>query len=141
MDKFLDKLYGTEEEFEFFLEGILKASVRLVNRTDELREELDGLEKETQIFISDEGSGFWFEHTGDGLIYQKGICKDAPLKVWLPKEALISILKQDVYASDLYMKGKIQLRGDIDQAIRLKNFLYNFTKYLRNIKSISSKKD
>ena len=133
METVLDKLEGNNEEFRFFLHHIIKSAVRMVNRTEELQEEIEGFERITQINISDVDIHFWFEYNNSRVIYKKGFNKNASLEITVTKDLIIRIIKQEIRGGDAYMKGKIKVRGDFSHAIRAKYILRSVLKYLNQL--------
>jgi putative sterol carrier protein len=126
----LNNLEGDNEKFIKTLDSIIKAGVKIVNSTDELREELIGFDDIYQTSVLDLGFDYWLQVSDGRLSYKKGINPEALFKMNYTKELIIKILKGEISGTDAFMKGKINVEGDISQGLRYVKLFRIFTRYL-----------
>ena len=127
----LKNLEGDNDNFIKALDLIIKAGVKIVNSTDELQEELIGFDDIYQTAILDLGFNYWLQVSDGKLRYQKGVNPDASFKMNYTKELIIKILKGEISGTDAFMKGKINVEGEISQGLRYVKLFRIFTKYLK----------
>ncbi|MFW9936718.1 MAG: SCP2 sterol-binding domain-containing protein [Promethearchaeota archaeon] len=126
----LKNLEGDKEDFIKGLDMIIKAGVKIVNSTEELKEELIGFDDIYQTSVIDLGFNYWLQVSDGKLSYQKGLNSDASFKMNYTKELIIKILKGEISGTDAFMKGKIKVEGEISQGLRYVKLFRIFTKYL-----------
>ncbi|MFX0057426.1 MAG: SCP2 sterol-binding domain-containing protein [Candidatus Hodarchaeota archaeon] len=126
----LKNLEGENENFKKALESIIKAGVKIVNSTEELREELIGFDDIYQTSVIDLGFNYWLQVSEGKLSYKKGINPEASFIMNYTKELIIKILKGEISGTDAFMKGRIHVQGEISQGLRYVKLFRIFTKYL-----------
>lgn len=129
--KLLEVLENDEEKFIDILDKIIVGFVKLVNSLDDLREELIGLDDIYQTFIEDANFNYWLEVSEGKIHYEKGVNAQADFKMTLSKELIIKILKGEISGTEEFMKGKINVDGDLSQGlhyIKLFRIIFRFLK-------------
>ncbi|MFX1293018.1 MAG: SCP2 sterol-binding domain-containing protein [Promethearchaeota archaeon] len=125
-------LENNSEEFITTLERIIRLGVSIIKNTDELREEIIDYDDIYQISIMDINYHFWFKVSNGTILYKKGINRGATFRVKYKKDIFIKILKREMQGTDAYMKGKIQVDGDLTQGLRFIKLFRMFVKYINN---------
>jgi len=128
--KVLTGVKTSDEDFVALLDKILKICVIMSKKIDEIREELGELEGIIQIIIEGLDYKFWFKKNNHVIRHEQGINEHANLKIWISKNLLIKLLKQEITTSDAYMKGIITLKGSLTLAMHFNKYLLAFAKYL-----------
>ena len=113
----------SKEQFIPLLERILKAALNIIEKTEELREEIMDYDDIYQIHIDDLFFDFWVKVSKGTVVYNRGINAGATLKINTSKEILIRILKQEVSGSDVYMKGVMKAKGTLKHALKFRNLV------------------
>jgi hypothetical protein len=131
-DSILVDLENRNEEFQSVTDQIIKFIVMKFKNTDELRDEVADYNDIYQIIVEDGNFNFWLKISNGSIIYRKGINRNAAFKVKYIKETFIKILKREVNGTDAYMKGLIQVDGDLSQGLRFIKLFRLFMKYLNN---------
>lgn len=126
----LTGLETSNEEFIKLFEGVLKTSIRMAKHVEELSEEIGDYDRITQVHVEDVEFDFWIENKSTRIFYHRGVNPDASLCVFITKKLIVKILKQEIGASDVYMKGMVKLKGNLTQAIHFKNYMVTFSKYM-----------
>ncbi len=130
INSLLNGLEGTNKEFIKTLERIIKIGVKVINNTEELKEELLGLDDIYQTCIKDVNFKYWLEVSNGRLDYSEGINPKAKFKMIFTKSLIINILKGEESGVDEFMKGKINVEGDLSQGLRYIKLFRLFFKYL-----------
>lgn len=130
INSLLNGLEGTNKEFIKILERIIKIGVNVINNTEELKEELLGLDDIYQTCIKDVNFKYWLEVSNGRLDYSEGINPKAKFKMIFTKSLIIKILKGEESGVDEFMKGKINVEGDLSQGLRYIKLFRLFFKYL-----------
>ncbi|NHJ23406.1 MAG: hypothetical protein EAX89_02450 [Candidatus Lokiarchaeota archaeon] len=130
INSLLNGLEGTNKEFIKILERIIKIGVNVINNTEELKEELLGLDDIYQTCIKDVNFKYWLEVSNGRLDYSEGINPKAKFKMIFTKSLIIKILKGEESGVDEFMKGKINVEGDLSQGVRYIKLFRLFFKYL-----------
>ena len=120
------------EEFITALERIIRLGVSIIKNTEELREEIIEYDDIYQISITDINYHFWFKVSNGTILYKKGINRGASFRVKYKKDIFIKILKREMQGTDAYMKGKIQVDGDLTQGLRFIKLFRIYIKYINN---------
>ncbi len=127
----LENLESNGVKFEYVLDKIIKGVVKIMNNTEELKEELMGYDDIYQTYVVDADFNYWLEVSDGRLYYEKGVHPQALFKITLTKELIIKILKEDLSGTDAFMKGKIKVEGSLSQGLRYIKVFRIFEKYLR----------
>ncbi|MFW9942776.1 MAG: SCP2 sterol-binding domain-containing protein [Candidatus Thorarchaeota archaeon] len=120
------------EEFIIALERIIRLGVSVINNNEELREEIIEYNDIYQISITDINYHFWAKISNGTIMYKKGINRDASFRVKYHKDIFIKILTRKISGTDAYMKGKIQVDGDLTQGLRFIKLFRLVIKYINN---------
>ncbi len=126
--KSLDK---DSPKFEYVLDKIIKAVVKIMNGTEELKEELIGFDDIYQTYVSDANFNYWLEVSDGKVHYEKGVNPKALFTIKFNKDIIIQILKDEISGTDAFMKGKINVEGSLSQGLRYIKLFRIFVKYLR----------
>ncbi|GAG94235.1 unnamed protein product [marine sediment metagenome] len=118
-------------KFDYVLDKIIKAVVKIMNNTEELKEELIGFDDIYQTNVIDANFDYWLEVSDGKLSYKKGTNPKALFKIIINKDIIIQILKNEVSGTDAFMKGKINIEGSLSQGLRYIKLFRIFVKYLR----------
>ncbi|MFW9881944.1 MAG: SCP2 sterol-binding domain-containing protein [Candidatus Thorarchaeota archaeon] len=125
-------LENNTEEFITALEGIIRFGVNIIKNTEELREEILDFDDIYQISITDINYHFWFKILNGTILYKRGVNREATFSIKYKKDLFIKILKREMLGTDAYMKGKIQVDGDLTQGLRFIKLFRIFIKYINN---------
>ncbi|MFX1448224.1 MAG: SCP2 sterol-binding domain-containing protein [Promethearchaeota archaeon] len=125
--KSLDK---DSPKFEYVLDKFIKAVVKIINNTEELKEELIGFDDIYQTYVIDADFNYWLEVSDGKVFYQKGVNQKALFTMNLKKDIIIQILKNEVSGTDAFMKGKIKVSGSLSQGLRYIKLFRLFVTYL-----------
>jgi len=118
-------------KFEYVLDKIIKVVVKIMNNTEELKEELVGFDDIYQTSVVDANFDYWLEVSSGKLSYEKGVNPKALFKINIDKDIIIQILKNKISGTDAFMKGKINVEGSLSQGLRYIKLFRIFVKYLR----------
>jgi len=126
----LKSLEKDSPKFEYVLDKIIKAVVKIMNSTEELKEELIGFDDIYQAYVTDADFNYWLEVSDGKVSYKKGVNPKALFTINLNKEIIIQILKNEVSGTDAFMKGKIKVGGSLSQGLRYIKLFRIFVSYL-----------
>ncbi|MFX1388990.1 MAG: SCP2 sterol-binding domain-containing protein [Promethearchaeota archaeon] len=126
------ELENHNEEFVSILDQIIKFIILKFKNTEELREEIIDYDVIYQIIITDINFNFWLKVSNGLIIYRKGVNRKSSFRVKYTKEILVKVLKREMYGTDAFMKGIIQVDGDLSQGLRFIKLFRLFMKYLNN---------
>ena len=127
----LKNLEQNGAKFGFVLDKIIKGVVKIMNSTEELKEELMGYDDIYQTYIIDADFNYWLEVSDGRLRYEKGVNPQALFKINLTKDLIIKILREEIIGFDAFMKGKINVEGSLSQGLRFIKLFRILQKYLR----------
>jgi putative sterol carrier protein len=127
----LESLDGDSSKFASVLDKIIKAVVKIMNKTDELSEELVGFDDVYQTYVLDSGFNYWLEVSDGVLHYEKGVNPKALFAIKLNTDIITRILKNEISGTDAFMKGKITIEGSLSQGFRYIKLFKIFMKYLQ----------
>ena len=126
----LEHLDVESPKFANVLDKIIKAVVKIMNNTEELKEELVGFDDIYQTYVLDADFNYWLEVSDGKLQYEKGVNPKALFAITFNKDILIQILKNKLSGTDAFMKGKINVEGSLSQGLRYIKLFRIFVKYL-----------
>jgi len=118
-------------KFNNVLDKIIKVVVKIMNNTEELKEELVGFDDIYQTNVVDANFNYWLEVSDGKLSYEKGINPKALFKINFNKDLIIQILRNEISGTDAFMKGKINIEGSLSQGLRYIKLFRIFVKYLK----------
>ncbi len=119
-------------DFQAILKDYIRVVVRVAQNSEEIREEARDFDDNYQFFIKNEEGpdfNFWLRISKGKISYHEGINKST-LRLIIDKERLIKMLKRELSATDAYMKGIIQIHGSLTEAMKCRNLLKTFFKYI-----------
>lgn len=131
INSILRNLDKDSPKFEYVLDKIIKAVVKIMNNTEELKEELLGFDDIYQTNVVDANFNYWLEVSDGKLTYEKGVNPKALFKINIDKDIIIQILRNKVSGTDAFMKGKINIEGSLSQGLRYIKLFRIFVKYLK----------
>ena len=127
----LANLDGDSPKFASILDKIIKAVVKIMNNTEELKEELIGFDDIYQAYVLDTDFNYWLEVSDGVLHYEKGINPNAKFSINFNRDIILKILKAEMSGTDAFMKGKINVEGSLSQGLRYIKLFRIFVKYLQ----------
>ena len=92
---FLRNLDKDSPKFDYVLDKIIKAVVKIMNNTEELKEELVGFDDIYQTYVVDANFNYWLKVSDGKLSYEKGINQKALFTINISKDIIIQILKHE----------------------------------------------
>jgi putative sterol carrier protein len=132
IDVVLNKLLNGDNESIVILDKFIKSIVNIIEKTEELKEELIDFNETYQFHITDLNFSFWINAIKKQITYEMGINEDATLRVFFTKDILSKVLTKEMGGIEAYMKGLIKIKGNLSHAIKIKNYLSHLIKYLLN---------
>ena len=126
----LKNLESNGAKFEFVLDKIIKGVVKIMNNTEELKEELMGYDDIYQTYVIDADFNYWLEVSDGRLHYEKGVNPQTLFRITITKDLIIKILKEEIIGFDAFMKGKINIEGSLSQGLRFIKLFRILQKYL-----------
>ena len=127
----LENLESNGVKFEYALDKIITGVVKIMNNTEELKEELIGYDDIYQTYVNDADFNYWLEVSNGRLSYEKGVNPQALFKINLTKDLIIKILRKEISGTEVFMKGKIKVEGSLSQGLRYIKLFRIFEKYSR----------
>ncbi len=127
----LENLDSNGVKFEYMLDKIIKGVVRIMNKTEELKEELMGYDDIYQTYVIDANFNYWLEVSDGKVRYEKGVNPQALFKINFTKDLIIKIFREEISGTDAFMKGKIKVEGSLSQGLRYIKLFRILEKYLR----------
>ena len=128
-----ENLESKGAKFEYVLDKIIKRVVKIMNNTEELKEELIGYDDIYQTYVIDADFNYWLEVSEGRLRYEKGVHPQALFTITITKDLIIKILRKEMIGTEAFMKGKIKVEGSLSQGLRYIKVFRIFEKYLRKI--------
>ena len=127
----LENLESNGAKFEYFLDKIIKGVVRIMNDTEELKEELMGYDDIYQTYVIDAEFNYWLKVSDGRLYYEKGVNPQALFTIIFTKKLIVQILREEISGTAAFMKGQIKVEGSLSQGLRYIKLFRIFEKYLR----------
>ncbi len=127
----IDELETKDTEKLTAFNRFLEFSINIVQTTQELREEILDFDNIYQFYVNDINFEFWIKISKGSIIYKKGINENYDLRMFLTKNLLLRLIKQDITINDAYMKGLLKMQGDISQAVKFRNLIKFYRKYVK----------
>jgi ubiquinone biosynthesis protein UbiJ len=131
----IDELETEETEIVATFTRFLEFSINFIQSTQELREEILDFDNIYQFYVNDINFELWIEISNGSIIYKKGININSDLRIFLTKNLLLRLIKQDITITDAYMKGLLKMQGDISQVVKFRNLVRFYSKYVKLSKS------
>ena len=130
LDKFINLIENENIDAISLLKSFIKFGTKIVQNNKEFLEELKKVNSSYQVTISDVNFDFWVKILDGKIEYNEGIDPDAVFKIILSKNLLIKIIKQEITATEAYMKGLLKINGSLSHALKIRNFLRMLYHYL-----------
>jgi ubiquinone biosynthesis protein UbiJ len=127
----IDELETEETEIVATFTRFLEFSINFIQSTQELREEILDFDNIYQFYVNDINFELWIEISNGSIIYKKGININSDLRIFLTKNLLLRLIKQDITITDAYMKGLLKMQGDISQVVKFRNLVRFYSKYVK----------
>ena len=127
----IDELDTVDSEKLTTFNRFLEFSFNLVQTTQELREEILDFDNIYQFYVSDINYEFWIKISKGSIIHKEGINENSDLRIYLTKDLIIRLTKQEITITDAYMKGLLNMQGDISQAIKFRNLIKFCREYVK----------
>ena len=127
----LDELEAEDTEIITIFTRFLEFSITFIQNTQELREEILDFDNIYQFYVNDINFELWIEISNGSIIYKKGININSDLRIFLTKNLLLRLIKQDITITDAYMKGLLKMQGDISQVVKFRNLVRFYRKYVK----------
>jgi hypothetical protein len=131
LNSILDGILEDDEKFLSVIDRIINAGVKIVNNTEELKEELREFEGIYQTYVYDANFSYWFEVSEAKVSYKRGVNSKAPFSCYFTKELFIKILTRELSGTDEFLKGRIRVDGDLSQGLKYVKFHRLFFKYIK----------
>lgn len=131
INSLLEVLERDKKQFVKVLDKIIKIGVKIFNSAEELQEELVGYDDIYQTYIKDVDFSYWLKVANGKIEYEKGYNPDALFKMNYTSEMVIKILKGEISGTDAFMRGKLNVEGDITQGLRYVKLFRMFFKYIQ----------
>ena len=138
INSLLDILEKDASQFIRVLDRIIKTGVKIFNSTEELQEELVGFDDIYQTYITDMDFNYWLKVTNGKIEYKRGVNPDAPFKMNFTKDMIVKILKREISGTHAFMRGEINVEGNLTQGLRYIKLFRTFFKYVQNRNDFSS---
>ncbi len=127
----IDELETEETEIVATFTRFLEFSINFIQSTQELREEILDFDNIYQFYVNDINFELWIEISNGSIIYKNGININSDLRIFLTKNLLLRLIKQDITITDAYMKGLLKMQGDISQVVKFRNLVRFYRKYVK----------
>ena len=108
----------------------LEFCIKIVQTTQELREEILDFDNIYQFYVIDIDFEFWLKISKGSISYNNGCNEDSDLRIFLTKNLVLRLMKQEITITDAYMKGLLKMQGDLSQAVKFRNLIKFYRKYI-----------
>ncbi|MBY9004395.1 MAG: hypothetical protein KGD73_10520 [Candidatus Lokiarchaeota archaeon] len=136
IDLVLNALETSEDIFGSSLDKFIKVAIKIANDSEEIMDELQLYDDIIfHLYITDLDLNIWIKNTNHVLSYNNNFYEKIPENVhvlhsFLSKNIITKIIRQEMTASEAYLKGFIQFEGNLSDAIVSKNILNLFFGYI-----------
>ena len=127
----IDELETIDTEKITTFNRFLEFGFNLVQTTQELREEILDFDNIYQFYVNDINYEFWIKISKGSIIYKEGVNENSDLRIFLTKNLIIRLTKQEITIIDAYMKGLLNMQGDISQAVNFRNLIKFYREYVK----------
>ena len=127
----IDELETEDTEIITTFTRFLEFSINFIQNTQELREEILDFDNIYQFYVNDINFELWMKISKGSIIYKKGIDDNSDLRIFLTKNLLLRLLKQDITITEAYMKGLLKIQGNISQTVKFRNLIRFYRKYVK----------
>ena len=132
----MNALETSEDKFKSSLDKFIKVGIKITNDSEEIMDELRLYNDLIfHLYITDLDLNIWIKSIDGFLTYNNNLYEIIPKNVhalhsFLSKTTITKILRQEMTAAEAYLKGFIQLEGELSDAIISKNILSLFFSYI-----------
>ena len=109
----------------------IQFGINLVQSTEELKEELLDYDNIYQVHVNDIDLDFWFKIYKGSFTYRKGINDNSTLKIIFTRQLMLKIIKGEITFTEAYLKGLIEMHGNLSQAVKIRNLINFYVRYLK----------
>ena len=109
----------------------IQFGINLVQSTEELKEELLDYDNIYQVHVNDIDLDFWFKIYKGSFTYRKGINDNSTLKIIFTRQLMLKIIKGEITFTEAYLKGLIEIHGNLSQAVKIRNTINFYFRYLK----------
>ena len=127
----IDELETIDTEKITTFNRFLEFGFNLVQTTQELREEILDFDNIYQFYVNDINYEFWIKISKGSIIYKEGVNENSDLRIFLTKNLIIRLTKLEITIIDAYMKGLLNMQGDISQAVKFRNLIKFYREYVK----------
>ena len=127
----IDELETNDTDKLTTFNRFLEVCINIFQATQELREEILDFDNIYQFYVNDINFEFWIKISKGSILYKKGINKDSDLRIFLTKNLILRLIKRDMTIIDAYMKGFINMQGNISQAVKFRNLIKFYKEYVK----------
>jgi hypothetical protein len=135
----LQSLESTDEQFKASIDKIIKIGLEIANNSEDFKDEMRCYDDFLcHVYVKDVDFNLWIRNNQGRLsyntyYYENHSSEKRIIHFILRKEILKKIFHQKIYASEAYMKGFIEIKGTLTDAMIIKNVLSYFFKLYRNL--------
>ncbi len=129
----LSKKEQDKEKFEAYFKKVFKLTKRYVFSSEEFQEDIKDYNEIYETFLRDIDFTFRLEVFDGTVIYKEGASKKSTLRIELTTDLLKKFVKEEISASEAYMRGIVRIQGSITEAFKFNNFLILGFKYFKKI--------
>ena len=135
-DLILSALDSTGDEFIKIMEMCIKRAINIVHESKELQDEFQMYgDLVFHLYFKDEEYNIWINNTQGKLEYCNSMLdrwsEDHPtIHYVLSKMSFKKLVRREMTGAEAYMKGLIQIEGNLSKAIITKNLIKAFFTYL-----------
>ena len=109
----------------------IQFGINLVQSTEELKEELLDYDNIYQVHVTDIDLDFWVKISKGSFTYRKGINDNSTLKIIFTRQLMLKIIKGEITFTEAYLKGLIEIHGNLSQAVKIRNLINFYVRYLK----------
>lgn len=135
----LETLQKDDGAFLKGFEAFILFTMRLVNKIEELSEEIIDNDDLIQFYIQDIDYNFWLEMKYGKATFNRGIHENPDFELFFTKKMIVGLLTGDLRGGQLYMKGHLRANGKISEGlhfIKLLRIIFRYVKEKYNIPSL-----
>jgi hypothetical protein len=129
----LNSLESPENSFKATIDKFIKVAIKMANETEDLKDELELYDKDIiyHIYIYDIDYNIWIKKKGTFLSFNNSFYEENSdnveiLHCFLTKKTMRKILIRKLQPSDAFMRGLIEINGNLSEAIHARNLWKTF---------------
>ncbi|TFF87491.1 MAG: hypothetical protein EU549_04640 [Promethearchaeota archaeon] len=135
----LQSLESTDEQFKASINKIMKIGLEIANNSEDFIDEMACYDDFIcHVYVKDLDFNLWIHHEHKRLSFNTNYYEEHSNDIRivhfiLKKDILKKIIHRKMSASEAYMKGFIDIEGNIADAMMIKNMLQYFFKLLARV--------